>query len=279
MSGSVPTSVAVYFGAQLRKERIKAKLSIAKLARLMKMDDAHLGRIERGVRQPTREIAVKLDEVFPDREGGFLELYEASRSWVPAAFRIWSEYEDIARELRVWSPGVIHGLLQTSDYARALLATSPGADDDIVSARLTNRIQRQRRILHRDDPPHIWFVVDCLSLFREMGSPEIMAGQCARLVEVAKLPHVTMTVMPAVAHPCNESEFIIADRSVYAESAAAGGTYQDRTLETLTARFTVLQSESYRASETLAIIEGVGQLWARGENPVTAAVKAALAER
>jgi hypothetical protein len=34
--------------------------------------------------------------------------------------------EDQAATLRVWSPGIVHGLLQTEDYARALLSTYPG---------------------------------------------------------------------------------------------------------------------------------------------------------
>jgi transcriptional regulator with XRE-family HTH domain len=279
MVGRTPRNVAEYFGSQIHKERQKAKLSVLALAKVMRMSDAHLGRIEKGQRPPTAEIAQRLDEVFPHREGWFSDYYEASKQWTPAALKAWSEYENRAAHLWVWSPGVIHGLLQTSDYARSLLATSPSADDDIASARRDARMQRQRRVLFRDDPPRAWFVVDVLSLFREVGSPEIMAAQCAHLIEVAKLPNVTMTLMPAVAHPANESGFIISDDAAYAESAAVGGTYQDITVDTLTARFTVLQSESYRASETAAIIEGVGELWARGENPVTAAVKAVIASK
>jgi len=41
-----------------------------------------------------------------------------------------------AVSLRVWSPGIIHGPLQSEDYARALLATYPGISDETVAARL-----------------------------------------------------------------------------------------------------------------------------------------------
>jgi hypothetical protein len=37
---------------------------------------------------------------------------------VPAGFRNWAEFEDIARHLHVWAPGIIHGLLQTQGYAQ-----------------------------------------------------------------------------------------------------------------------------------------------------------------
>jgi len=49
--------------------------------------------------------------------------------------------------------------------------------------------ERQQRIVYRDDPPHIWFVVDVLSLYREAGSAAIMAEQLHRLVEVGEPPH------------------------------------------------------------------------------------------
>lgn len=81
---------------------------------------------------------------------------------MPAAFRRWSEYEDEGTRLLVRSPGVIDGLLQTSDYARAILTTASGVTDEMVTGRLTARMERQQRIVYRDDPPHIWFVVDVL---------------------------------------------------------------------------------------------------------------------
>jgi transcriptional regulator with XRE-family HTH domain len=269
--------VSEYFGKQLRKERLKANLSILALAHSMRMDDAHLGRIERGIRPPTAEIAAKCDEAFPHREGWFTEYYEESRSWVPPAFKLWNEYEDRATRLLVWSPGVLDGLVQTADYARALLAVDLDVSDEVLTGRLTARLDRQRRVLHRDEPPTVWFIVDQLSLYRQVGSPEIMAEQLRRLVEVARRPHVTMTVMPAVEHPANESGFIIVDDAAYAESAAVGGVHQDQTLSRLTARFARLQAESFRASESVAMVEKVGAIWARGVNPLTAALAAASA--
>jgi hypothetical protein len=112
-------------------------------------------------------------------------------------------------------------------------------------------------------------VVDILSLYREVGSPRIMADQLHHLAEVAQLPHVTMTVMPAVAHPCNESGFIIADGAVYAEHAAAGGVYQDEAMDMLSSRFDTLRDESYRVSESLRIIKRLEEIWRLGVSPLT----------
>jgi transcriptional regulator with XRE-family HTH domain len=278
MPGRIESSVAGYFGKQLRKERLRASLSITELARRMGMDDAHLGRIERGLRPPTAEIAAKADESFPARDGWFLDYYQESRSWVPAAFKLWQEHEDKAARLYVWSPGILHGLVQTSAYMRSILSAA-GVSDDVVTARLTARVERQRRVLMRDDPPNVWFVLDELSLYREVGNPEVMAGQMDHLVTVARLPNVTLTVMPAVAHPANESGFIIADATAaYAEHVAAGGVYdQDETVSRIVARFASLQAESYRASESVLVIERLGQIWKRGGSPLTQAVTAVTA--
>ena len=70
-------------------------------------------------------------------------------------FRSWSDYEDQTEALRVWTPGIVDGLVQTQAYAAALIATSPGVSDDAAAARLTARIERQRRVLGRDKPPAV----------------------------------------------------------------------------------------------------------------------------
>ena len=78
---------------------------------------------------------------------------------MPAEFRSWAEYEDKADSVHAWMPGIVHGLLQAEGYACALLKTSPGASDEAVKNRLAARMERQRRVLMRDSPPLVWFVV------------------------------------------------------------------------------------------------------------------------
>jgi hypothetical protein len=82
----------------------------------------------------------------------------------------------------------VTGLLQTEDYARALISTLPGVTGDTVAARVAARMERQRRVLYRADPPRAWFIVDELSLYREVGGREVMARQVRHLAEAAALP-------------------------------------------------------------------------------------------
>ncbi len=175
-------------------------------------------------------------------------------------------------------PGIMHGLLQTEAYASTLLQTSPGATSEMVTARLAGRMARQRRVLMRDDPPSAWFLVDQLSLYRLVGSAQVMAAQMGHLAAVAARPNVTLQVLPAVAHPANASELIVADSAAYAEHVAGGYVFtEEETVSRLTRLFNTILSESYRASDSAAMIEEVGQIWTAGASPATRTPTAARA--
>lgn len=270
MAGNTSGNPVTHFGRQVRKERLARGWSIHELALRMGVAAGHLSRIENGKRPPTESIAAKCDDVFPERQGWFTEYYEESRTWTPPGFRDWPEYEDSARHVRAWMPGIVHGLLQTEGYARALLETSPGVTKEMVTARLAARMERQRRVLMRDDPPLAWLLVDQLSLYRLIGSPEIMAAQMGHLAAVAAMPNVTLQVLPAVAHPANASGLIVTDGAAYAEHVAGGYVFiEEETVTRLERLFHMLLSESHRASESAAMIEEVGQKWTAGASPAS----------
>jgi hypothetical protein len=263
---------AMHFGRQMRKERLSRGWSIHEFARQTGLNAGHLSRIENGKRPPTENVAAACDVAFPDRRGWFTEYYEELRGWseVPAAFRNWSELEGKAASLRVWMPGIMHGLLQTEDYARALIAVVPRTSAETAAARLANRMERQRHVLMREDPPSVWFLVDELSLYREVGSAEVMAVQARRLSDVAAMDTVTLQILPAAAHSGNASEFIIADGAAYAEHVAGGYVFTDvETVSALAVMFDSLRGECYKVSESAALLERMCELWATGVSPLT----------
>jgi transcriptional regulator with XRE-family HTH domain len=260
---------ATHFGRQMRKERLARGWSLREFSARTGINIGHASRIENGKRPPTEKVAAACDLAFPERRGWFCEYYAGMSTWseVPAAFKDWTEREDRAAALRVWSPGIVHGLLQTEDYAGALLSTYPGVTDQAVSARLAARMDRQRRLFTRD--VLAWFIVDELSLYRQVGSAEIMAAQMRRMMTVAAMPKVTMQVLPAVAHPATGSEIIIADESAYAEHAASGFVYTGETVTALARIFDALRSECRKASESMALLERMAEAWTGG-SPLTA---------
>jgi len=272
MADNKGTSAATHFGRQMKKERLTRGWSLHHLSERTAYDPAHLSRIENGLRPPARALAVACDAAFPERHGWFTEYYDESRQWaeVPPGFRDWSELEDKATQLRAWSPGIIHGLLQTEDYARTLLATMPGAAEETITGRLRARMERQRRVILRDTPPAAWFVVDELALCRLVGSAGIMTAQLRQLAALAVMPDVTVQVLPAIAHPANASGFVVADDAAWCEHVAGGFVYTDQTVRTVMRLFDSLRAECYRASESAALIERVCGVWASGVNPLTA---------
>jgi transcriptional regulator with XRE-family HTH domain len=280
MAGSQVNGAAGHFGRQMKKERLSRGWSLMELAQRMGVDAAHLGRVESGKRPPTENLAAKCDEVFAERRGWFSEFYGESRHWpeVPASFKSWPEYEDKAVDLRDWSPSIVTGLLQTESYARALISVQPHIAQETVSARLANRMQRQERVLKRDDPPSAWFVIDELSLYREVGNAEVMAAQLRHLLEVAAMPKITIQVLPAIAHPVNASGFLMADDAVWIEHAAGGFVYtEEEVVSGIALRFDSLRGECYRVSESLALIERLEDIWKAGASPLTRTATAGTA--
>jgi lambda repressor-like predicted transcriptional regulator len=254
---------STHFGRQVKKERLARGWSLRELSARSGIDYSHLSRIESGKRPPTEAVADALDAAFPGRNGWYREYYEDSKSAIPPGLRSWAEHEERAARLSVWCPGTVHGLFQTEAYARVLLSTLPGVPAEVIATRLANRMARQRRVLFRDDPPSVSCVVDYAALYRGVGSPEIMTAQMRHLIEVAKVPNVTMQVLPPVAHPATASELIIADdNAAYAEHLAAGGVYtESETFTRLELVFTTIRAECYRASDSAAIIRKAETLW------------------
>jgi len=271
----MPGNPSSLFGKQVRKQRAARNWSLGELARRAGIAESHLSRIENGRRPPTERIAAAMDDAFETTD--FTDLYEEMRDWGPPGFKDWSEQEDSASSVRDWYPGIVSGLLQTSDYAAELLRTYPGVTPDQVTARLARRMERQRRVLFRDDPPLAWFVVDQMALYRQVGSSGVMAEQMARLAEVARLPNVMLQVLPAIAHPANASGFMITDRAALCEHVRGSFVYTDDQSVSLLARmFATILSECWPVSESLAHIEEVGEIWtahgakARGQTPTEA---------
>jgi transcriptional regulator with XRE-family HTH domain len=273
MAGNAGSNPATHFGKQMKKERLAHGLGLREFAQMTGINAGHLSRIENGKRPPTENVATACDAAFPERRGWFTEYYEELRGWseVPAAFRNWAELEEKATRLCDWWPSIVTGLLQTEAYTRALVDVVPGTTPESAAARLANRMERQRRVLGRDSPPKVVFLIDELALYRCVGGPEVMTAQARRLCEIAAVPTFTIQVLPAVAHNANASGFIVADDVVaYAEHVAGGYVFTDeQTVTSLAMRFDSLRGECLKVSESAALLERMAEQWATGVSPLT----------
>jgi transcriptional regulator with XRE-family HTH domain len=260
-------SATTHFGRQMKKERLARGWSLREFAARSGIDIGSASLIENGKRPPNERVAIACDAVFPERGGWFREYYEESKDWMPAGFRDWPEYENRARELLIWAPGIVDGIAQTEGYARELLSAYPGVTAEVIEARLRGRMERQKRLL-RDDGPAVVLLVDMVALYRAIGSARIMAGQCARLAEIAKLDAVTVQVVPPVTIPLATASVMIAGDAAYTEHALGGAVFTEAESVTRLRRLVgSVRGEARPVSESLALIRKADRSWTGVSQP------------
>jgi transcriptional regulator with XRE-family HTH domain len=191
---------AGFLGAELRRARVAAGYSSQEaLAARLGYDRSVIAKAETGERPPSPEVADALEaELFPAGPSGFVgrlaALARRAGGPVPSWFESWLEAERDAHMLRLWSPVLVPGLLQTAGYARALFLAT-GLDEDAALEHVAVRLDRQA-ILERPRPPHVVAVLDQSVLDRLIGSPQVMADQLMHIAELSERPDVSVQVIP-----------------------------------------------------------------------------------
>src|SRR5581483_4958889 len=119
------------------------------------------------------------------------DLARRARSGTPDWFMPYRQAEAAAQTLRCWAPLVIPGLLQIESYARAVLSVESYAPARLAEL-VTARLERQSVI----GRAYLTAIIDHQVLHRLIGSPAIMAEQCAQLAAMAERPDVAVHIIP-----------------------------------------------------------------------------------
>lgn len=192
---------AAFLGAELRRARVAAGYSSQDaLAAKLGYDRSVIAKAETGERPPSPEVADALQaELFPAGPEGLIprlaKLARRADGPIPSWFATWLEAERAAHTLRLWSPILVPGLLQTAEYARAVFLAT-GMDEDAAAEHVAVRMERQT-VLDRPHPPVVVAVLDESVLHRLIGSPAVMADQLAHLADLAGKVNVTIQVLPS----------------------------------------------------------------------------------
>jgi transcriptional regulator with XRE-family HTH domain len=118
---------------------------------------------------------------------------------VPVWMQAYLGAEQAASLIRCFEVQRVPCLLQTPDYARASIRlTHPGACAEEIDRRVMLRMTRQR-ILHRQPAAQLWAVIDEAALRRPVGGISTMRAQLKHLIEICRLPQVTVQIMPFLA--------------------------------------------------------------------------------
>ena len=93
-----------FFGAEVRRAREAAAMTLADLGARVPCDASTVSRIESGQLSPAERFARACDEAFPQMGGWFGRFYRASLKWdgpYPRWFEDWVDAEGRAAVLRV----------------------------------------------------------------------------------------------------------------------------------------------------------------------------------
>ncbi|MGP4084950.1 helix-turn-helix domain-containing protein [Streptomyces sp. KR55] len=270
-------------GAELRTLRSRAGLTSGEAARLVGWHQSKVSRIETGASgvKPAdvrllldayRVTDSQLREVLmtlADSGGhGRDHWWHAYRGVLPPTYRDFISLESQASAMRTLETSVVPGLLQTPEYARAVTrAAVEGLDEDRLDALVEVRLARQD-VLRSQPPLALSAVLDEAVLRREVGGPDVMARQLARLVEAARLPQVRLQVLPfaAGAHIGITGPFVVfsfpstSDLDVVVLDHLTSSLYLERKedVEAYTEAFNVLQFHALSPEDSLDYIAGIG---------------------
>ncbi|WP_436801324.1 helix-turn-helix domain-containing protein [Streptomyces griseorubiginosus] len=115
---------------------------------------------------------------------------------VPAWAQTYLAAEQAANLIRCFEVQRVPALLQTPEYARAALRLAHSdASPEELERRVALRLSRQR-ILRREPATRLWAVLDEAALRRPVGGRATMRAQLRHLIEMCRLPQVTVQIMP-----------------------------------------------------------------------------------
>lgn len=202
-------------GAILARWRKRLKLTGQALGDRVGMSQAKISRLENGVvaAEPgdVRLLAQELG-MPPDEVQRVVELAEHADNqltdwtWAQHGLAIAQDemgrIETAAKELRVFQPAVIPGLLQTSEYARAIMSELKDELDDArladstatVSEAVTARIKRSEILTLSNREFH--FLITEQVLRNRVCKPAEMLAQIDRVRELATVPNVHLRIIP-----------------------------------------------------------------------------------
>jgi len=244
MTTRTPTGRRRRLGAELRRLREQAGLTIDRVAQELECSPSKVSRIETGqVSATPRDVRdmLGLYRVDDARIEAMVQVAREARQrgwWqkfvdVPDGVPAYVGLEAAATSIDVYMALIVPALLQTPDYARAVIAAvRPDLPRSEIDRRVELRLRRQD-LLGQERPPRMRVLLDDTVLRRPVGGPAVMAAQRRRLLADAGRPAVTIQVLEAGAgaHAGMDGPFTIfgfpapAERDVVALDSAADALY------------------------------------------------------
>ncbi|WP_078510601.1 helix-turn-helix domain-containing protein [Streptomyces himastatinicus] len=241
-----PTYRQRRFGAEVRRLRERAGLTVGEAARLMGMHSPHLSNVEAGRTSLAAERLGVLTQALEATSTTYVDALramgqESGRGW-------WSDYRKVlgashvdlaeleagARILRNYELLFIPGLLQTREYATAVHGSGfSEAVREVQGEAIEFRLRRQL-VLSGRRPPHLHAIIHEAALRVLYGGRAVMRDQLLRLIQASRLPNVTIQIVPidnegsaAFSHPFMLIEPEVAELGTVLVDQLSKGQYLD----------------------------------------------------
>jgi DNA-binding transcriptional MerR regulator len=187
---------------------------------------------------------------------------------IPESMNLMLTLEDEVVREDHYASMYVPGLLQTRAYAEAVhRASEVQCPEREVQHMVDIRMKRQE-LLDRDEPPHIWCVIDEAALRRKVGGREVMQHQLRHLHTTAQLPHITVQVLPfsTGAHAAAVGSFAVLrgptpELDVVYVDLLGGGLFMEkpRELERYRLAFEYLSAQALDLESSADIIHRIHQ--------------------
>nr|WSY54113.1 helix-turn-helix transcriptional regulator [Streptomyces sp. NBC_00886] len=196
MEDEETTAVLKAVGRQIKMWREAAGLRQTEFGAAIGYGEEMVSSVERGRRAPKPEFLDKADEVLG--AGGKISAMkeDVEKARYPKKVRDLKKLEDEAVELGAYASHHIHGLLQTPDYARELyVMRRPAYTEEEIDRHVTARVAR-KAVFERSPRALVTFVQEEVTLRRPLGGRMVLRQQLEHLLDISKLRHVEIQVMP-----------------------------------------------------------------------------------
>ncbi|MFV0134222.1 helix-turn-helix domain-containing protein [Streptomyces sp. HMX87] len=258
-------AVIATVGRQLKLRREAVGMRAAEFGAAVGYGEDLVYKVESGKRIPRQEYLDRADEVL--EAGGLISAAweDVKKVRYPKKVRELGKLEAKAVEIGIYECNSVHGLLQTPEHARALMeaAQPPYSSDDVE--RMVAACMARQSVFEREPAPSLHFVLEEAPLRRPVGGTMVWQRQLERLLEVGRLTHVTLQVMPTNtdAHPGVDGKIELLK---FPDGTAVGrsdGAFngrpiaEPRDLRILELRYGTIRAQALPPRESLAFI---GQL-------------------
>ncbi|MFE2826176.1 helix-turn-helix domain-containing protein [Streptomyces sp. NPDC059271] len=275
-----PTTRRRQLGADLRRLRERKGLTLEEAGARVGISKATLSRYETKegtVKWPAVDALCREYDVTEVERLALVELAKGAKiqGWwrsladpIPDSMNLMLTLEDEVVREDHYACMYIPGLLQTRAYAEAVhRASEMQCPEREVQHMVDIRMKRQE-LLHRDEPPHIWCVIDEAAIRRSVGGRQVMKEQLQHLLDLAELPHVTVQLLTfsTGAHAAAVGSFAILrgpapDLDVVYVDVLSGGLFMEKQqeLERYRLAFQYLSAQALDLESSAALIRHMSQ--------------------